>query len=167
MAGALLIAGTFSVAGSLLQKALFAVGAPLLGVTAYVDKQKMFTALQAVATIGAWMSFFPALPGVAKYAILLSAGIIGIAYLVKGKYYKTDRFGWLGTIGLLCFAAGFATSAAFHTLAFSLLFIAGGTTLAIYSTLNFISYKVRIALIWVVLNALLVLNPLLSLLGLT
>ncbi len=164
-AGLLLVAGTFSAAGSLLQKALFAIGAPLLGITAYVDKQKMFTALQAVATVGAWIAFFPPVPETARYAALAAAAMLAIAYLVRGGYYSSDRFGWLGSIGLLCFAAGFATSPISHTFAFDLLFIAGGTTLAAYSMLDFIIYKVKIALIWVVLNALLVVNPLLGLLG--
>ena len=164
MAGTLLVAGTFSPAASLLQKALFAIGAPLLGITAYADKQRMFTALQAVATVGAWTALFPALPEAANYAVLAAAAVLAVAYLVRGEYYKADRFGWLGTLGLLCFAAGFATSAASHAVAFELLFITGGTALAVYSLLDFIDYKVRIALIWAVLNALLAINPALSLL---
>jgi len=165
-AGCLLVVGTFSAGGSVAQKVLFALGAPLLGVTAYAARQKMFTALQAVATVGAWVAFFPGLPEAAKYVVLLCAAILGIAYLVKEDYYQADSFGWLGSIGLLCFAVGFATSAAQHQLAFDLLFIVGGTTLAAYSLLSFIKYKVGVALIWVVLNILLVVNPALSLLKL-
>lgn len=165
-AGLALVIGMFSPAGSALQKALFAIGAPLLGVTAYVGKQKMFTALQAVATAGAWMAFFPAAHEAIKYAVLLVAALVAVAYLVRENYYGSDEFGWLGTAGLLCFAGGFATTAASHAIAFDLLFIAGGAALSVYSILDFSRHKVKIALIWAVLNALLVVNPLLGLLSL-
>ena len=49
----LLVLGTFAPAGSLLQKMLFLLPAPVLGYTAYVAGQRMFTALQAVVTVGA------------------------------------------------------------------------------------------------------------------
>jgi hypothetical protein len=159
----LLVAGTISEDGSTIQKILFVIGAPTLGITSFMDKQKMFTALQSVATIGAVLVFFPELPESARYIILLGAGIIGIYYLLKSEYYKEDKFGWLGSIGLLSIAAGFATDAATHLILFSTLLGAGGLIVALYSALNLFHYRVRIAIIWIILNILFSINPLLNL----
>ncbi|MFC2175041.1 hypothetical protein ACFLQ2_04220 [archaeon] len=159
----LLVAGTVSEGGSVIQKVLFVIGAPALGVTAYANKQKMFTALQSVATVGAVLAFFPVVPGVLRYVTLVGAGLLGVAYLFKTGYYKEDKFGWIGTIGLLCIAAGFATNATLHLLWFSLFLGVGGLVVAAYSALNFFHYKIKIALIWVVLNVLFSVGPILNL----
>ena len=160
----LLVTGTLSEGGSTIQKILFVIGAPALGITAFMDKQKMFTALQTVATIGAVLAFFPEFPETLKYAVLLGAGIIGIFYLLKTRYYKEDRFGWLGSVGLLSIAAGFATNAVTYPVLFSVFLGAGGLIVALYSALNFYHYRVKIALIWIVLNILFSINPILNLL---
>jgi hypothetical protein len=147
--------------GSEAQKILFVIGVPTLGVVAYVDKQKMFSVLQSVATVGAVLAFFPTIPEIARYVLLVGASLVGIAYLFKAHYYSTDKFGWLGTIGLLSIAAGLATNAILYPMWFGFFLGAGGVVVAIYSTLNFFKYKVKIALIWVVLNIMFSINPLL------
>lgn len=159
----LIVIATLLEGGSDIQKILFVIGVPVLGIIAYINKQKMFTVLQSVGTIGAMLAFFPTIPEVVRYVILIGAGLLGVAYLFKSKYYKKDKFGWLGTIGLLSIAAGLATSATLYPMWFSAFLGVGGLTVAIYSTLNFFHYKVKIAIIWIVLNILFSANPILNL----
>lgn len=160
----LLVIATLLEGGSDTQKILFLIGVPTLGITAYMDKQKMFTVLQSVVTIGAILAFFPTVSEEIKYVILLGGALLGIVYLFKLKYYKEDKFGWIGTVGLLSIAAGLATNAILHPIWFNFFLGAGGSIVAVYSTLNFFRYKVKIALIWIVLNVLFAINPILNLL---
>ena len=162
LAGLFIIAGTLFYPGSLEQRLLFLLGAPLLAVTAYVDRQKMFTALQGVVTTGAIIAFFD-ISVLWRYAILLSVALLSIVYLIKTDYYNTDKYGWIGTIGLLCFAMAFAAGGSIHPAIFSSLLIVGGLSLTIYSIFNFVVYKTRIALIWVFLNLVLIITPVITL----
>lgn len=162
----LLVVGTIAHGGSLIQKILFVIGAPILGITAFANKQKMLTALQLVATIGAIIVFFPIISEIGKYLILVGASLIAIIYLIKSDYYKTDKYGLIGSIGLLFIAGGFATDATIHLVLFSILLGVGGLIVALYSWLNFVHYKTKIALIWVVLNIIFSINPILNLLKL-
>ena len=162
---ALLVWGTFAEGGSLTQKVLFVIGAPVLGVTAFFNKQKMFTVLQLVASVGAVLGFFTETPSLVRYSIMLGVAVISFGYLLKAKYYSTDKWGIIGTIGLICFACAFATDAAAEALIFNSLMITGGVLVAFYSSTSFFIQKVRIAAIWVILNLLLIINPLVFILS--
>ncbi len=156
----LLVSGTVSESGSILQKILFVTGATILGITAYLNKQKMFVVLQAVATIGAILAFFPDLPEI-KYALMVGSAIIGIVYLSTTGYYKQDEWGILGSIGLVLVAIGFATNPVRYPTIFGFLLGFGGIAIAAYSAIGFFKYKVKISLIWLVLNIIFSINPIL------
>ena len=157
----LLIAGTIVGGGSLLQRLLFVVGVPILGLTAYFNKQNMFAILQLVATIGAILAFFSGiLPPILNSIIMLGSGIIGIGYLIKTKYPKKDRYWLTGSLGLLCIAGGFATDAITHPILFNSLLGVGGILVIIYSALGFFVLKNRIYLLWLILNIVFIINPL-------
>jgi hypothetical protein len=154
----LLIVGTFVSGGSLLQKVLFVIGASVLGVVAHLNKQRMFTVLQAVATIGtilAFISFGTEL----KYMIMIASAIIGAGYLAKMGNYSEDKWSILGSLGLILFAIGLATNPLQLPTVWSLAFILGGILVATYSAIGFFKNKVKIAAIWLILNLLLTINP--------
>ncbi len=156
----LLVVGTVLEGGSLLQKLLFVIGAPALGFTAYLNKQKMFITLQTVVTIGAILAFFGNLPAILRYVVMVGSGVFGIGYLIKTDYFKEDVWWPLGGLGLLSIAVGFATNTAAYPILFNSLLGAGGVLVALYSAIGFFYFKVRIAAIWLVLNIVFSINPL-------
>jgi hypothetical protein len=155
----LLVIGTIVEGGSLLQKLLIVIGAPVLGYSAYLNKQKMFLTLQTVATIGAILAFFNNLPILLRYIIMVGSGIIGIGYLIKTNYLKEDSWWPLGGLGLLSIAVGFATDALSYPILFNSLLGFGGILVAIYSAVGFFHLKVKIAIIWFVLNIMFSITP--------
>jgi hypothetical protein len=161
---ALLVIGTFISGGSLLQKILFVVGASVLGAVAYFNKQKMFTVLQTVATIGAVLAFTN-LASAFRYGIMLSVAVGGVVYLVKHKQYKEDPWSTIASLGLVLFAIGLATNPVLLPIVWSLAFMFGGILVASYSAVGFFKHKIKIAAIWLILNLLLTVNPIRLLLG--
>ena len=159
---ALLVVGTASQGGSLQQKVLFIVGAPLLGFTAYMDGRKMFMMLQAVATLGAAIAFLPMLPDAAKYVLMAAGALFGIAYLLKSRYFQTDKYGVVGVLGLLLIAVGFVIDPLKYAFWFDAFLGFGGLTVAAYSAIS-LSRGVKIAAIWLVLNVLFAISPLVDL----
>jgi hypothetical protein len=159
----LLIVGTFIEGGSLLQKILFAIGASVLGLVAYFNKQRMLTILQAVATIGAILAFTSLLPAF-KYGLMLGSAVVGVIYLVKKHNYKEDPWSTIASLGLILFAVGLATNPLQSPIVWSLAFIFGGILVAVYSAIGFFKNKIKIAAIWLILNLLLTINPTLLLL---
>lgn len=155
----LVVLGTLVEGGSLIQKLLFVIGAPVLGFTAYLNKQKMFTTLQAVVTIGAVLAFFGGVPAILKYVIMAGSALFGVGYLIKTNYSKKDVFWPLGGIGLLSIAFGLATNAMAYPVLFNSLLMAGGILIAIYSAIGFFHLKIKIAAIWLVLNIIFATNP--------
>ena len=158
----ILVLGTIADGGSQLQKILFILGAPILGITAYADKQKMFTILQSIATLGAILAFFQGFPTI-KYGLMSTAVILGLIYLAKTKYFDTDKWGLVGAVGLVCIAMGFATNAISSPFLFGFFLGIGGLLVAIYSAIQYFHYKIKIALIWVILNIIFSISPLLML----
>ena len=156
----LIILGTLVEGGSLFQKLLFVIGAPFLGFAAYLNKQKMFTSLQIVVTIGAILAFCSFLLPLSKYIILVGAGIISIGYLVKTKFSREDPFWTIGGTGLLGLAFGLATDAVCFPILFNSLLVIGGVLIAVYSAIGFFWLKVKISLIFLILNVIFIINPL-------
>ena len=134
------------------QKILFLLGAPILGITAYANQQKMFTTLQLIATLGAVVAFFPNLSETIKYSLMISGVLLALFYLTKRKYFEQDKWGWLGSIGLICIAFGFATDSNLSPFWFGFFLGLGGLIVAAYSAIGFFHYKIKIALIWLILN---------------
>ncbi len=161
----LIIIATLAQGGSLLQKTLFLIGAPVLGLTAWTNKQKMFIVLQIVVSLGAVLAFFSGVPQEARYAVIVGGGVVGMAYLTKTNYSREDAWWPLGGLGLLVLAAGLATDAAANPLMFNSLLAAGGIIVALYSAIGFFHLKVRIAAIFLVLNIIFVINPALIILS--
>lgn len=155
----LLAVGTFLEGSSLPQKLLFIVGAPVLGFSAYLNKQKMFITLEAVATIGTILAFSD-ISNILTYAIMIGSGIVGILYLIKTNYSKEDAWWPIGGLGLMLIALGFATSAITYPIFFGFFLGFGGILVAIYSAIGFFILKTRISVIWLILNIIFSINPL-------
>lgn len=161
----LAVIGVFCEGGSLLQKVLFLVGGAILLFTALMNRQKMLITLQFVIVIGAILGFFSLIPTEWKYLIMLLPTIFGVGYLFKIGYFKKDPFGLIGSAGLFCIALGFAVSAVESPVLFNILLGGGGILVAVYSGIEFFHYKVRISLLWVILNVVFAINPLIFLIS--
>jgi hypothetical protein len=155
----ILIFGVFSQPASHLQKSLFLIGASILTLVAIKDNQKMLLVLQALMTFANVLAFLD-FGGILKYGILLAFAIVGIGYLVFIKYYEKDRFGLIGTAGLLLLALGCATDANMYPLYFGILLGVGALLVAVYSLIDYYYTKDKISLIWFVLNIIFAINPL-------
>ncbi|MFH2106926.1 MAG: hypothetical protein ABII22_06725 [Candidatus Micrarchaeota archaeon] len=154
-----LIFGVFAQPATLLQKSLFLIGASILALVALKDNQKMLLVLQMLITFANILAFLD-FGGILKYGLLLGVAIVGIGYLVFIKYYETDRFGWIGTVGLLLLAIGFATDASTQPFYFGILLGSGALLVAAYSFIDYYQTKGKISLIWFVLNIIFAINPL-------
>lgn len=159
-----IISMLFSLSGSLiengvfLQQTLFLIGASGLLATAIMNKQKMYIALQGVIIPGALIGFFE-IPADYKYLILAFPVFIAFAYLLYIKYFKSDIWGFVGSLGLIAIALGFAVNSGSHPFLFNLSLFLGGLFVAIYSAIGFFHYKIRITMLWLVLNVLFVIKP--------
>jgi len=156
----LIIMGTVVEGGSLLQKLLFVIGALILGFVAYLDKQKVLLTLEIIVIIGAILAFCSFLPPFSRYVVLGGAGIIGVVYLIRIKFSKEDVWWPIGGAGLLFLAVGLATDAVSAPILFNSLLGIGGILIAIYSAIGFFYLRVKIAIIWLILNLIFVINPL-------
>jgi len=155
-----LIIGVLSEGGSLFQKILFVSATPVLGVLAYVNKQKMLLSMQTILTISALLAFFSDIPDQIRYLLLVGIAVLSVGYLFRSGYYKKDPWGVIGSAGLLLIAAGYVTNATLYPLLFNSLLGFGGLLFAIYSGIEFWHYKVRIASLWFILNVIFAIKPL-------
>lgn len=153
------VIGTFLPDGDLLQKIFFLIGACSLVSTAIFNKQTMFIALQAVIIVGAILGFFSKVSVEWKYLIMGISALIPIVYLLSIRYFKKDLSGIIGGGGLICIALGFAVSADAAPMLFYSLLAAGGFFVAVYSAIGFFHYKVRISVLWLILNVVFIVNP--------
>ena len=160
----LLLFGIVSADGSLQQKSLFLVGAVLLGLIAVADRREMFIALQAVIVLGTVIGFFPFLPDAGRYGLMILGGLVALAFLLIRGYFKTDRWGILGALGLFVLALGFATDPSVNPMWFNAFLAFGSMAVAAYSGIGFAG-GVRIAVLWLLLNIAFAVKPLLSLAG--
>lgn len=160
------VVGTLVEGGSILQKVLFLIGASCLISTAIYNSQKMFIALQGVILVGAVLGFFKEIPVEWKYVIMGGASILAIGELIRKKYFNKDPWGIAGSAGLFCIALGFAINASENPFIFNLLLLSGGIFVALYSAIGFFYYRVRISMLWLILNVVFAINPFLELIKL-
>ena len=163
IAMAILLIGVFSAPASLLQRSLFLAGALMLTLTAYMGKSWMLFVLQIVISLGSLFAFI-GIDDLIKYAILLGASIIGISYLRSTKRFEAGIWGIVSTLGLFLVAAGFATDAVSHPLLFGFFLGAGSLLVALYSFVDYYYKKHEAAAIWLVLNIVFAINPILMVL---
>lgn len=103
----ILITGTWLPLG-IEQKSLFFMGASILLFASMASAHRFFVVLQTVAFIGTLTAFLD-IPFWVKFSIPLLAGAIAIFILVReGKCQTWDA--WVGTLGLVGIALGYATS---------------------------------------------------------
>jgi len=100
---------------------MFLVGASILTIVAYLNKQKMFMVIEIVVSLSAVLAFVD-MSTWFKYLIFLGASIAGVGYLTKIKFIKEDKWWPIGGLGLLFIAAGLATNAPAYPFLFNLFF---------------------------------------------
>ncbi len=160
------VVGTIVEGGSLAQKILFLIGASCLISTAIYNSQKMFIALQGVILVGAVLGFFQDISNEWKYVIMGGASVLAVGELIRKKYFNKDPWGIIGSAGLFCIALGFAINASQNPFIFNALLLSGGVFVAIYSAIGFFYYRVRISILWLILNVVFAVNPFIELINL-
>jgi len=151
--------GTFLSPGAIEQKICFLVGAFGLTVTAFLNRHKMYSSLQSIVVIGAVLSFFPFIKNEWKYIFMIIPSVVAVLYLLKVKYFSTDKWGVLACVGLLALALGFATDGVEFPVLLNTFLLFAGLVLAIYSAIQVFYYKIKIAWLWLILNAIFAINP--------
>ncbi len=159
------IAGVTSVAWSLSQQVFFLFWVSLLGFGALGAKQSMFVAMQIVAFVGVVLWFFATVPLWALYGLMSIALLFALFYIYKQKTYQHDRYYVLGILWLFLLALGFATNPLGQPFLFHIYLALWWMTIALYSFLEVVFLQIRIAWIFLLLNIVFVINPLLWLLG--
>lgn len=145
---------------SMTQKILFLIGAPILRFTSYLDKQKVFFALEAVISIWALLAFFPHIGNFLRYGIMIVIWIVAFVYLVRLNIFRKEIWAPIGALGLLCLAIWFATNAIVHPLTFNFLLFFGSLLMAVYSAIEFWKLKIKLSVIFLILNIIFLINPL-------
>jgi len=163
IAMAILLIGVSSQPASLMQRSLFLIGALMLTLTAYMGRNWMLFVLQIVISLGSLFAFI-GIDDMIKYVVLLGASIIGLSYLRSTNRYEADIWGAVSSAGLFLVAAGFATDAGSHPLLFGLFLGAGSLLVALYSFVDYFYKKHDAAAIWMILNIVFAINPILMVL---
>lgn len=158
------IAGTVTPQGTVLQRSLFLASASILGVTAYRSGQTMLTILQIVVSISAILAFIPFITVLKRLLLVLGPAIIATAYLIRIEHREADPYWPVGAAGLLLLAGGLSLSGT-APLMFNLLLAIGAAIIAVYAAIQYIVDDVSIQLIWVLLNVVFMINPLLNVLS--
>ncbi|MCK9186505.1 hypothetical protein M0P48_03640, partial [Candidatus Gracilibacteria bacterium] len=109
------------------------------------------------------LSFFPSVSTYTRYAIMIVPTILALVYLLKVKYFHGDKFGIAGGIGLVILSFGFATDALMMPVLFYVLLFVSALFLAVYSLLQIVFYKTKIAWLWMILNFVFAVGPAINL----
>lgn len=164
IAGMLLgIAGTVAPQGTVLQRTLFLLSASILAVTAYRSDQTMLTVLQTVVTISAILAFIPGLGLQTRLLLVLGPAIIATGYLIRIGHRDVDPYWPIGAVGLLLLAGGLSLSGT-APFVFNLLLATGASIISLYATVQYVVDDISIQIIWVLLNIVFMINPLLNVL---
>lgn len=126
-----------------LRAAFFVCGCILMFIAAAVEKQLFFSLLQLIVLAGASMYFTP-------FTLTIKAGVpIVLSILFLIYFTRTGRFqeriNLLGALGVCSLAVGYG-------IAHPYIYLVGGVSLAIYSTVTYCR-GVAVALLWALLNA--------------
>ncbi|MFH0738086.1 MAG: hypothetical protein V1827_05385 [Candidatus Micrarchaeota archaeon] len=156
----IIIVGVFSEPSSILQKTLFLLGSATLAAVAFLNRQRMLFALQIVIGVGSVLAFLE-LTGTIKYAVLAVASVLAIGYLIAIRNYKADPWSIVCTLGLILIAVGYVTDAGAAPLMFGVSLGLGGLLVALYSAIDLVYNKSEISAIWMVLNLIFAINPIL------
>lgn len=154
---------TFLPLASLLQREVFLVAVIILLIVAEASKQKILDAIEIVLFIGIVLALFSVSQYVTLTAIAISVVIL-VAYLLKIHYYNKEPIGVIGTVGFVLLAIGYGVNTGNAILLNSFAFSFGAIAVAIYSLMAFILYKVRVQIIWFILNVAFAIGPLIYLL---
>jgi hypothetical protein len=144
---------------SFLQDGVFLIGDIILLIVAIENKQKNLIAIQTVILIGIVLSLFS--NGIfMTTTVILSAIILLIGYLYSVHYYSKEPIGFIGSAGFVLLAIGYALNTGNTQILNSLAFGIGAILVAIYSLLSLLLYKVRVQIVWIILNVVFAIGPL-------
>lgn len=128
---------------TMLQKHLYLGGGVLLMVSALIEKQEYFIALEVVVIVCALLAYLPD-HGTLKMAVPLLLSLFSVGYLYYRGLLKSPA-SLLGVVGLVFLGLGYATLN-------PVIYLIGGIALTAYSAISYYQ-GVKIALLWAILNA--------------
>lgn len=129
--------------GTMMQKYLYLAGGVLLMVSALLEKQEYFIALEVVVIVSALLAFLPEYEWL-KMGVPLLLSLFSVAYLYS-RGLLNSALSLLGVAGLVFLGLGYATLN-------PVIYLLGGLVLTVYSAGSYFK-GVRIALLWAILNA--------------
>lgn len=154
---------TFLAGGSLQQKSLFLADSAVLLVLAYANRQRLLSAVNVVIVISEALAFVPSLSVPDALGVTMPLSAVLILYLAITKHYHDEPVGIIGTIGFILLAFGFALNGASSPLLSWLTLGFGGLVLALYSSMHYLHYRVKVQLVFAVLNGFFCISPLYAL----
>ena len=158
----LIFAVSFLNLGSIQQKLLFLFAGFLLFTVATLSNQRVLQALEIVTLIGVIVAFMT-VSALYALSITLFVAMIMVTYLYKIEHYRKEPIGMFGSFGFVLLALGYAFNNGSNPLIASAALGFGSLAIAVYSCAAFILYKNRIQLIFIVLNAVFSISPLIIL----
>jgi len=138
---------------TMLQKYLYLAGGVLLMISALLEKQEYFIALEVVVIVSALLAFLPELAWL-KMGVPLLLSLFSIAYLYS-RGLLNSALSLLGVAGLVFLGLGYA-------ILNPVIYLLGGVVLTAYSLGSYFK-GVGIALLWAILNAIFSVTALLTL----
>ncbi len=155
----LIYAISFVSFGSILQKTLLVAGAFVLFVVATLGNQKVLQALQLVIVAGALLGFLQLQP-IYSLAVMLIVAVLMVAYLFSIEHYKKEPVGAIGSFGFVLLAIGLAFNTGSNPLITGAALGFGALAIAVYSSASFFLYRIRLQIVWVALNIVFAISPL-------
>jgi len=147
-----------------IRQCFFTGGAAILLITAILSKQRVFIILQVILLISSVLGFLSFIPMAFIYMIMSLVLGIAIGNLFTDRYFHEDHWAFLGLFGFTALAIAFSGIVSSDFL-FNLMLAAGGIFISVYALIRFLGHKVWIASIWLILNIVFCINPILLLLA--
>ena len=132
---------------SLFKSVLFLAGPALLALTAWMNGNRLFMALQTVAISGALLGFFNLKMDTTIILILVCAILCIFWLYIAGELVKTEN--WIGIAGLVILSMGFASQHLSPT--GDALLLVASVLISIFSTIDLLRGR-REAWLWLILN---------------
>lgn len=156
----LLIFGiSFLVMDSLVQKLVFLAGAAMLLAAVAESRQMVLVAAEITVMVGIVLSLF--LSDITIISIIMGIAIVMlIYYLYRIHYFSQENVAVIGTLSFVLLAIGYSVNTGSAPLLNSFAFGFGAILAVIYSSLVFVFKRIRVQLVWVVLNAAFAVTPL-------
>lgn len=159
IAGAAVAVGAQYVEAGFYQQSMMLGGAIVLLLAAILGRLKMFVILQTILVVSGILGFMYFIPVEYKYMLLTLPIGIALGHLFTAKYFKKDVWAFAGIAGFLALSLAFAMSAVYTAWTFNLLMAIGGLLISLYAAVQFFYKKSWLSVVWLILNVIYLVSP--------